>query len=198
MTSLCSENVIGMSVLFNNSLFGRSDNKTEFSSFWSDNTESVTAAGSGYFCKSNILVMSQQYHHVYNFIREFLSNHFQDNYEMGIISTLAGIDICDVQKWGGLTNMLSDDYLLNQTISVFSGFQEVSEMFYLNKGNRLDIFVLLDNESYDSELMRSLIETEDLVRDMWKSKEVEVNYAPIKHIDKASLLKHYKIAYIKG
>ena len=115
-----------------------------------------------------------------------------------INSTYVGIDICEASYWGGFTNMISFDSLINQTIDSFISVPEVSEIFYSIQSEDVELFVLLNNLAYDSNLMRQLIRIELGIKDMWKGRNVEIHFAPDHNLDRSLYLKDFKIAYKKG
>lgn len=112
--------------------------------------------------------------------------------------TVSGIPIHEAHYWGGFVNMINDDCLIAQTLPTFQLYKEISEVFYHIENNDVDFFILLDNEEYDSVLMRKLIKNERLISKMWLGRSLDFHYAPIKHVDKPFILNGYKIAYKKG
>lgn len=132
-------------------------------------------------------------------VSNFISNQFIVEPKMNINCTVMDKHNCEALSfWGGFTKMIDTDTLIDQVVKVFRQFTEVSEIYYLLRNNEVEYFVLLDNESYDRQLMRQLFKIERLIKNTWSKVNLEVHYAPIKHIDKEIILKGFHIAYRKG
>lgn len=116
----------------------------------------------------------------------------------GINYTATGINIREANYWEGFMSMIDDDSLIYQTSLILQPYNEISEVFYHIENHDVDFFILLDNEEYDSTLMRNLISKERVIGNMWQGRSLDFHYAPIKHVDKSFILKDYKIAYKKG
>lgn len=112
--------------------------------------------------------------------------------------TISGIHIHKAHYWGGFVNMIDTDALIHHTMLTLQPFKEISEVFYRLENDDVDFFILLDNEEYDSTLMRKLIKNERLISKMWQGRNLDFHYAPIKQIDKLFIIKGYKIAFKKG
>jgi len=104
----------------------------------------------------------------------------------------------DETRWRQFTSMImSDDELLIQSIEAFVSYEEICEIYYCIEESYVELFILLNNDSYNFELMHQLYNIERLVKRMWDGRFVEFHYAPEKYLDK-KFLSNYHIVYKRG
>ena len=90
---------------------------------------------------------------------------------------------------------MNKDKLFTQGVELFITHKEICGIYYYTEGTKVELFILLNNEVYNFELMHELYNIERQVEALWDGKNIEFHYAPEKYIDKKVLSKFTKYIY---